>query len=190
MSPSSVGVAGLSFSTVHSWFSARLEGKSQWIRYNRQRTVTVCFTPQREGFYEAILELTLCNHKRKADFVIKRTLSGWAEQYADGDGQQQNEWTLNSWSQPIDDRADDQETTFTDDGEYWDSDGTGISVSHEDGSLDFGIVERKRPKGLLATPSALLTIKLADGFPAVTLIEERITSFNGSDYLEWVMPLL
>jgi len=189
VSLSSVGVADLSFSTVHSWFSARLEGNSKWVKYKRQRVVTVCFTPQREGFYEAILELTLCNHKCKADFVIKRTLSGWAEQYADSDGQQQNDLALNSWYQKIDNGTDDQETTFTDDGEYLGSDGTGISVSDEDGLLDFGIVARKRPKGLFATPSALLTIKVADGFPAVTLIEERITSFNGGD-LEWVMPLL
>ncbi|KAH9959445.1 hypothetical protein BC827DRAFT_504626 [Russula dissimulans] len=152
-------------------------------QYNRQRIVTVCFTPQQEGFYEATLELTLCNHRHKADFVIKRTLSGRAEHCTDGDddGQQQTERALSSSSQSINDRTDDHATTFTDNEEYLDSDGTGISVSHEDGLLDFGIVELKRPKGLFATPSASLTIQLADGFPAVTLIEERFRSSDGSN---------
>jgi len=65
----------LSFLT-HSWFSVRLEGDSKWIERDRRRIVTLCFAPQREGSFEATLELTLCDHTRKADFVIKRTLIG------------------------------------------------------------------------------------------------------------------
>lgn len=58
----------------------RLEGNSKWIEHDRQRIVTLCFAPQREGCFEATLELTLCDHTRKADFVIKRTLIGRAKQ--------------------------------------------------------------------------------------------------------------
>jgi hypothetical protein len=66
----------------------RFEGDFQWIKYNRDNTVTVCFTPQREGLCEAVLELTFCDHKHKADFVIKRTLSGRAKQPTGGAGGQ------------------------------------------------------------------------------------------------------
>jgi Cornifin (SPRR) family len=64
------------------------EGDFQWIKYNQDNTVTVSFTPQREGLCEAILELTFCDHKQKADFVIKRTLSGRAKQPAGGQTKQ------------------------------------------------------------------------------------------------------
>jgi len=61
-----------------------------------------------------------------------------------------------------------------------DSDGTGISVSHEDG-LDFGIVERKRPNGPFATPSRLLIIEHAYDYPAVTFVKEKTGTSDGSD---------
>jgi len=61
-----------------------------------------------------------------------------------------------------------------------DSDGTGISVSHEDG-LDFGIVERKRPNGPFATPSRLLIIEHAYDYPAVAFLKEKTGTSDGSD---------
>ena len=65
-----------------------------------------------------------------------------------------------------------------------DSDETGVYVlpQGEGGpDLDFGIVERKRPNGPFSTPSDSITIKLADGFPAVTFLNERIKTLDGSE---------
>ena len=137
-------------------FSARFEGDSQLIKYNQENTITVGFTPQREGLYEAVLELTFCDHKHKADFVIKRTLSGRAKQPAHA-------------RIPADEKL-------------LDSDGTGISVSHADG-LDFGIAERTHRSGPFATPSCLLTIKHEDDFPAVAFVMGRTKTKtpDGSD---------
>jgi len=168
----------LIFST-HSWFSARFEGDSQWIKYNHQNIVTVRFTPQREGLCEAALELIFRDHKHGADFVIKRTLSGRAKQPVSRQELLLLEYTPNTTSQPINDRVDDDSRILVDE-EFLDCGGTGISVSHADG-LDFGIVERKRPNGPFATPSSLLTIKHEDDFPLVKFIEGRTKATDGSD---------
>jgi hypothetical protein len=157
--------------STHSWFSARFEGDSQYIKYKHQNTVTVRFTPQREGLCEAVLELIFHDHKHDADFVIKRTLSGRARQPV-----LLLEYAPNTASQPINDRVDDDARILVDE-ESLDCDDTGISVSHADG-LDFGIVERKRQNGPFATPSAILDIKHEDDFPAVTFVEART---KGSD---------
>ena len=149
--------------------------------YKQRYGVIIIFAPQREGLYNAILELTLCDHNRKTDFVVKRTLSGRAVQPTVGQTDKQNESEGNTVSQPIYDRADGHTRLppFIEE-ELMDSDGTGISVSHPHG-LDFGIVERKRPNGPFATPSFLLTIKHADGFPPVVFVKERTRTLDGSD---------
>jgi hypothetical protein len=159
----------------------RLEGDSKWIKRNRKRKVAVCFMPQREGPCEAVLELTFCDHERKADFMIRRTLSGQAEEPAVRQGLLQIEYAPHTASRPINDRVDDDARILVDE-ESLDCDGTGISVSHADG-LDFGIIERKRPNGPFATPSAVLTIKHEDDFPPVIFVEGRT---KGSDR-EWVI---
>jgi len=172
----------LIFST-HSWFSARFEGDSQWVKYDHQNIVTVRFAPQREGHCDAVLELIFCDHKHNADFVIKRSLSGRAKlpkQPAGGQRLLQLEYTPNTVSQPINDRVDDDDARILVDEEFLDCDGTGISVSHADG-LDFGIVERKRPNGPFATSSSVLTIKHEDDFPAVKFIKGRAKATDGSD---------
>ena len=162
---------------MHSWFSARLEGDLKWIEHNRQRIVTIRFAPRREGFCEATLELTFCDDNRKADFVIKRTLLGQAKQRIGG----QRHWHRENVSahipgtRPTNVWVDSDAGVFVDEeDELLDSDGTGISVSHEDG-LDFPVVERKRRNGPFKTPSSVLTIGLADGFPAVAFVK-AITS--------------
>lgn len=166
---------------TYSLFSVRLEGDSKWIERHHERKVAVCFMPQREGLCEAVLELTFCDHKRKADFVIKRTLSGQAKEPAIRQGLLQIEYTPNTASQPINDRAQvDDEPRILVDEEFLDCDGTGISVSHTHG-LDFGIVERKHLNGPFATSSFLLTIKREDDFPAVKFIEGRTKATDGSD---------
>jgi hypothetical protein len=159
----------------------RLDGDSKWIERNRERKLAVCFMPPREGLCEAVLGLTFCDHKRKADFVIRRTLSGQAKEPAVRQGLLQIEYAPSTASHPIKDRVDDDPRILVDE-ESLDRDTIGISVSHAAG-LDFGIVGRKRPNGPFATPSAALTIKHDNGFPAVRFVEGRT---KGSD-LEWVI---
>ena len=159
--------------SIHSW-SARLESDSQWIKSNQPNTVTICFKPQREGLFEAVLELIFRDHKHKEDFTIKRTLTGRAKQ-----PRLQIEYTPNTGSQPVDDHMDDDSRIPADE-ELLDSDGTGITVSHADG-LDFGIVERLRRNGPFATSTSFLTIKHEDNFPAVTFMRGRIKTSDGSD---------
>jgi hypothetical protein len=169
----------LIFST-HSWFfSARFEGDSQWIKYDRQNKVTVHFKPQREGLCEAVLELIFCDHKHKADFVIKRTLRGRAKQPAGRQGLLLLEYAPNTASQLINDRVLDDDPRILVDEEFLECGSTGISVSHADG-LDFGIVERKRLNGPFATPSSLLTINHEGDFP-MKFIEGRSKATDGSD---------
>ncbi|SRR6266702_1198404 len=151
---------------MRSIFSAQLEGDSKWIKPKRQRKITLTFSPQQVGNYEAVLDLTFCDRKRKANFVIERTLRGVAKEPI---------------SHPVFDWADDHASLSTDEEEELpDGDGTGISVSDEDG-VKFGIVERKRRNGPFATPSSPLTINLAEGFPAVTFVKARIRSLDGND---------
>jgi hypothetical protein len=61
-----------------------------------------------------------------------------------------------------------------------DSQGTGISVSDEDG-VEFGIVKRDGLTGSFNTSSSSVTINLAKDSPAVSFVEARIESREGSD---------
>jgi hypothetical protein len=171
-------------------FSAQLEGACTWP-HNPQRIVIVSFVPQREGVYEAILEVTLLDHIRQTDFVVKRTLRGWATQPIDEQKDEESESSPSpsTRSQPINGHVNDHARVppFKEE-ELLDSDGTGISVSHARG-LDFGIVERKRPNGPFPSPSSFFTIKHADGFPAVTFVKEKTRTIDGGDP-EYVIYLL
>jgi len=64
---------------------------------------------------------------------------------------------------------------------FLDSQDTGISVSDEDG-VDFGIVERSGLNGPFDRSSSSVTINHANGFPAVTFVEGRIRSWDGSGH--------
>jgi hypothetical protein len=176
-----VGVVRLILS-VHSAFSAQFEGDANRIAPGRRHIVTVSFTPRREGHCEVALELKFRDHKRKEDFVIRRTLSGWArrptneqERHQIGSSRALQSWPINGSggdhsSLPADDEEEDGEELLD----------TGISVSDEEG-LNVGIVERRHPDGPFATATFSLTIKLADGFPDVTFLEEKIRTSDGSD---------
>ena len=166
--------------SICSSFSAQLEGDSMMIEPKEMRAVSVSFTPRQGGLFEAVLELTFHDHKRNADFVVKRTLTGWAERPTVRQGHHPNKSTLNPGVRPIKDDANDNGVHSVDEGEYLDSDGTGITVSHDDG-LDFGIVERKRPNGPFSTPSSLFTIKLAASYSSVTFVKEKTRTLDGSD---------
>jgi hypothetical protein len=143
--------------------------------------VAVSYAPRREGLCEATLDLRFHDHRHNVDFVVKRTLSGWAKGRTSGQFHRQNGSASALRSQPINSWGDDHASVSSDEEEeFLDSDETGISVSGED-ELDFGIVERKRPSGPFETLSDSLTIKLADGFPNVTFLNERIKTLDGSD---------
>ena len=152
------------------------------IQPKQCRIVTVSFTPRQEGLCEAVLDLTFHDYTRRANFVIKRTLTGWAKRPPIGSQDHHKiESMHNPRSQSINDEPNYHAGVSFDEEEiFLDSDGTGISISHEDG-LDFGIVERKRPNGPFATPSSLLTIELAAGFPSVTFVKEKTRLLRGSD---------
>jgi hypothetical protein len=152
------------------------------IQPEQCRIVTVSFTPRQEGPCEAVLDLTFHDYMRKANFVIKRTLTGWAKRPPiHSQDHHKIESMDNPRSQSINDEPNYHSgVSFDEEDIFLDSDGTGISISHEDG-LDFGIVERKRPNGPFATPSSLLTIELAAGFPSVTFVKEKTRILCGSD---------
>ena len=147
------------------------------IKPNQTRTVAVSFTPRNGGLCEAILELTFHDHKRRVDFVVNRTLTGRAERPR----HQQHGSAHEPRSRPLSNATSHHRTVpVIGEEEVLDSSDAGISVSHEDG-LDFGIIERKRINGPFATPSSLLTIKLAEGFPPVTFVKEKTRTLDGSD---------
>lgn len=146
----------------------------------RRHIVTVSFVPRQEGRYEAVLELKFHNHKHKTDFVIRRTLSGRAKRPANELGRQQNGFARAPRSRPITRRGVQSSVSTDDEDEKEEVLDSGISVSDEEG-LDVGIVERRRPNGPFATATASLTIKLTAGFPAVSFLEERIRTWDGSD---------
>jgi hypothetical protein len=132
------------------------------IKPNRQRTVTVSFAPQRDGLYDAVLELIFYDRKREAEFVIERTLRGVARSLLS-----------NSWADDNEDLSSDEEEMLSD------SESTGISVSDEDG-LNFDIVERKQPDGPFDTLRASLTIRNAEGFPPVIFLKARVKTTDES----------
>lgn len=136
--------------------------------------------PQEEGRYEATLELKFHDHMRKTNFVIKRTLSGWAKRPTNELGREPNGFVRALRSRPINRQGVHSNVSTDDEEEGGEFLATGISVSDEEG-LYVGIVERRRPNGPFATATASLTIKLAAGFPAVTFLEERIGTSDGSD---------
>jgi hypothetical protein len=63
---------------------------------------------------------------------------------------------------------------------FLDSQGTGISVSDEDG-VEFGIVKRDGLTGSFNTSLSSISINLAKDSPAVTFVEARIESREGGD---------
>ena len=152
---------------LQSVFSAQLEGDSKQITPRRQRTMTLTFSPQHAGDYDAVLELTFRDRRRNINFLVKRTIHGTAKEPI---------------IDPRSDWADDYESLSSDEEEELpDGEGTGIFVSDEDG-VNFGIVERKkRPNGPFATPSSSLIIDHAEGFPVVTFIKARVRSLDGDD---------
>jgi hypothetical protein len=166
---------------IYSPFSAQFEGHSKRIIPRQRHIVTVSFSPQRGGLYEATLELAFYDYTHEADFMMKRTLSGLAKRPTCGQERHQDGPARNPGSQSTKDCAEDHAAVIANEQQApLDSIGTGISISHEDG-LDFGVVERKNPKESFAAPSLLLIIKHAEGHPPVTFVRERTRTLDGGD---------
>lgn len=169
---------------AHRTFSAQFEGDTRRIIPKQRYTVNVSYMPRQEGRCEAVLELKFHDHKRKTDFVIRRTLNGWAKQPTNELGRQQNGSARNLRSRPIYRRSVHSSVSTDDEEEGEELLDTeiskGIFVSDEDG-LDVGIVERRRPNGPFATATVSLIIRLAAGSPAVTFLEEKIRTSDGTD---------
>ena len=138
--------------------------------------------PRRAGLCEVALELKFHDHTRKVDFVIRRTLSGLAKRSANGQGRHGIGSSRPLQSRPVNGWRGDHSSDSSDDEDVVEEGllDNGISVSDEDG-LNVGFVERRRPNGPFATATSLLTIKLAEGFPVVTFLEERIRTSDESD---------
>ena len=71
------------------------------IKPGEVRVVSVSFMPKQGGPYGAILQLTFHDHKRKADFVVERELTGWAERPSGSQGQYSDKPAPNAGSLPI-----------------------------------------------------------------------------------------
>ena len=91
----------ISLLSVHSAFSAQFEGDTDRIIPKRRHIVTVSFMPQEEGRCEAALELKFHDHVRRTNFVIKRTLSGWAKRPINELGREPNGFVRALRSRPI-----------------------------------------------------------------------------------------
>ena len=149
------------------------------VREGEPRIIIVSFQAPHAGTFRMSLEIVFSHKTRQSDreFVVLRELS-WQATLPSSPAPVGSEGTGITVSH---DWADDHASLSTDEEEELpDGDGTGISVSDEDG-VNFGIVERKRRNGPFATPSSPLTINLAEGFPAVTFVKARIRSLDGND---------
>ena len=148
------------------------------VLWNEPRKILVSFQAPHAGEFRMCLQIdfhdtTQLNGRR---FVVHRELRGRATLPDNHvDITHPKELSLES------DQVDDHTAFSTCEEEVLpDSEGTGISVSDEDG-VDFGIVEREGLNGPFPNPSFSVTINHAKGFPTVTFVEARIRSSEGSD---------
>ena len=82
---------------------------------------------------------------------------------------------------PRSSRVDDHAALSTEeDDRLPDSQGTGISVSTEDG-VDFGMIGRGGLNEPFDPSSSSVTISLAKNFPPVTFVKARLRSWDGSN---------
>jgi hypothetical protein len=162
---------------IHISFSARLEGDSKVLKPNQCRIITVSFTPRQRGVYGAVLELRFYDHKRSAEFIVKRILTGLAMRSSGGKGDHQNESARNAGSRLINDCADDHtKVPAYDDGELLDSDGTGTTVSHAQGFS----VESPQSNEPFPTQTKDLIITKSSTIPFVSFAAARVYSLDTS----------
>src|SRR6266404_392280 len=155
-------------------FEVSLPGETSVVRRRKPRRVLVSFQPPHAGTFHMFLDIIFNDSSvpSEAEFVVRRELRGRAvpSSHVGNPGRRQLIPGIN--------RVDDHASRSTED-VLLDSQGSGISVSHE-GGVDFGIVDCNGLNGRFEG-SAWVTIDHAVGFPAVTFVEARIISLDGSD---------
>jgi len=155
-------------------FEVSVPGETSVVRRRKPRRVIVSFQPPHAGTFHMFLDIIFNDSSvpSEAEFVVRRELRGRAvpSSHVGNPGRRQLIPGIN--------RVDDHASRSTED-VLLDSQGSGISVSHE-GGVDFGIVDCNGLNGRFEG-SAWVTIDHAVGFPAVTFVEARIISLDGSD---------
>jgi hypothetical protein len=149
------------------------------VLWNEPRRILVSFQAPHAGTFRMCLQMEFQDNTRVSSrrFLLLRELRGHATfptSYAD-----------DAPSREPSPESDEVGSYHTADAAEEDdvlpgSEGTGISVSDYDG-VDFGIAEREGLDGPFAASSFSITVNLAKGFPAITFVEARIRSRDGSD---------
>ncbi|KAI9462823.1 hypothetical protein BJY52DRAFT_1415043 [Lactarius psammicola] len=163
--------------TPASCFTVSLSGETPVVRQKKPRRILVSFQAPHAGTFRMSLEIVFSDNTRPSskEFVMLRELRG--PRYPPG---RHVGSAHPRKSFPRSNLVDDHATLSTgeEDG-FRDNQGTGISVSDEDG-VDFGVVGRNGLNGPFDTSSSSVTINHAKGFPAVTFVEARIRPRDGS----------
>lgn len=148
------------------------------VLWDEPRRIIVSFRAPHAGTFRMCLRIEFQDSTRlnSRKFVLLRELRGCATLpiiHVDD--------TPPRGSSPESDGAESYHTAFSAEEleELPGSEGTGISVSDDDG-VDFGIAEREDLNGPFANPTFSITVNLARGFPAVTFVEAQIRSWDGS----------
>ncbi len=155
-------------------FEVSLPGETSVVRRRKPRRVLVSFQPPHAGTFHMFLDIIFNDSSvpSEAEFVVRRELRGRSTPPSSHVGNSRPRQLV-----PGLNRVDDRAARSTED-VLPDNQG-GISVSHEDG-VDFGIVDCVGLNGR-SEGSSLVTISHAARFPAVTFVEARIISLDGSD---------
>ena len=114
--------------------------------------MTVSFMPQQKGHCEAVLELKFYDHKCKTDFLIRRTLSGWAKRSTSEVRRQQNGFARALRSRFIKCRGVHSSVSTNEERGGEELLDIGMSISDEE-----DIIEHGRPNDTFATATASLT---------------------------------
>ncbi|KAF8267997.1 P-loop containing nucleoside triphosphate hydrolase protein [Lactarius quietus] len=164
--------------TPASCFNVSWSWETSVVRQKKSRRIFVSFQAPHAGTFRVSLHLVFCDNSQPSgeEFVIVRKLRGSASLPVSHVGSAHPQV-----SSPGRDRVNDHAAPFPEEEDVLpDSDGTGISVSDEDG-VDFGIVKRNGLNGPFHPSSSSVTISHARGFPAVNFVEARIRSWEGSE---------
>lgn len=169
--------------TPESCFTVSVSGEV--VSWQEPRRIFVSFQAPHAGTFRMCLQIVLNDNTRLSGrkFVILREVRGHATLPGSHVGSAHHRESFSGSN-----RVDDSAAVFTEEEVLRDSQGTGISVSDDDG-VDFGIVERNGLNGQFDTLSFSVTINHAEDFPAVTFVEARIRSLDGDDDPRWATTL-
>ena len=149
------------------------------VRRRKPRRILVSFQPPYAGTFRMSLRIAFSDKTPPGgqEFAVSRELRGRATLRSRHVGNAHPPESFPRSNQVNDSAAlsAEEEDVLLDSEE-----GTGISVSDEDG-VDLGIVKRNGLNGPFDTSSSSITISHARSFPAVTFVGAKISSWEGSD---------